>query len=96
VERSRAASPDKERDSGGPRPAPQKKPREQPKVPQTPRPDDLVRPAPNEPVRIQPPAPKFAHGYRAPADANRWVRQRQNEPRGALWQTHGHSSMRGR
>jgi hypothetical protein len=36
-------------------------------------------------------------GDRFALDANRWVRQRANEPRGGgQWRTHGHSSVRGR
>jgi hypothetical protein len=29
-------------------------------------------------------------------DANRWVHQRANQPRGGRWQAHGHASFRGR
>ncbi|HEX6763935.1 MAG TPA: hypothetical protein VF103_00625 [Polyangiaceae bacterium] len=35
-------------------------------------------------------------GDRSALEVNRWVRQRSNAPRGGRWQTHGHSSVRGR
>ena len=74
----------------------QAKPAPPPEIPVNLNPSDLKRPAPNEPVRIQPPSPQFAQGRRATLDANRWVHQRANQPRGGQLQTHSHPSVRGR